>query len=369
ESLRVGQRLAPDSPRELGAREMSRESRDGREGRDLLGYALQATVRTGEGPPAPKGPEVNTAVIEGARRKTEPHVAIELSQTRARFVLSGGFVVPQGTELRARVDHYGHLVLWPGELTYRIAEPGALRALLGERRMDVAPLSRAEVRLGGDGARRLNLSTRRVDVSTRAAKGSLELATVRDAGDGAVLVCRFLLDLMNAPPSTAPCATDEIPLHAELRWTTQGALTFDVTSIVRRNDLAPADLAGPPASAAFESAAPTAESAELLVSRAELAAFRSGPVDVPQTAPRDAQAPLPETGLTLVNWTDELRLVWIDGVAVAWVGPGKRVTLASLVRGRYSLEWRTFLGDSWEPPVTVIAPGVSEVGVADVATR
>ncbi len=241
EALRIGRAPAPDSPRELAREPGVREAaHDNREARELVGYALQALLRTGEGPPAPKGAEVNIAAIEAAKRRAEARIAIEASQTRARFVFSGGFVLPQGTEVRARVDRYGHIVLWPGELTYRIAEPGVMRALLGERRMDVAPLSRAEVTPAGDGQRRLNLPTRRVDVSTRAAKGALELATVRDAGDGGVLVCRLLLDLMNAPPSTAPCVTDEMPLHAELRWTTQGALTFDVTSILRRSDLSPA---------------------------------------------------------------------------------------------------------------------------------
>jgi hypothetical protein len=296
-------------------------------------------------------------------------MAIDASQTRARFVLSGGFVLPQGTELRARVDRYGHLVLWPGESTYRVAEPGALRALLGERRLDVAPLSPAIVRAGGDGPRRLNMNTRRVEVSTRAAKATLELSSLRDAGDGGVLVCRMLLDLMSASPSTEMCTTDDMPLHAELRWTTQGALAFDVTSIVRRADLLALDLATPPSSTTFEAGSPPALAGEALVSKVDLAALRSAPVDVAPASARDAQPPPPETGLVVVNSSDELRVAWLDGVAVAWVAPGGREWLSSLVRGRYVLQWRTFLGDAWEPSRTISVPGSSDIGAPDAPAK
>jgi len=360
EPLRTDRALEPDLPRE-SAREVGGKDA-AREAKELAGYAFQAVVRTGEGPPAPKGAEVNAAGIEAARRKTEARVAIETSQTRARFVLSGGFVLPQGTELRARTDRYGHVVVWPGEASYRVAEPGALRSLLGERRLDVAPLSPATVTSAGEGGRRVNLRTRRVEVSTRAARATLELATVRDAGDGGVLICRMLLDLMSAPPSTRACGPDDVPVHAELRWTTQGSLLFDVLSIGRRVDLQPADLAAPPAAFAFTAAPPPPATGESLLSRADLAAFRSAPIDVPPPVVHDAQESPVEAGLLLLNSSDELRVGWLDGVAVAWVAPGGREWLPSLLRGRYVLQWRTFLGDSWGAPRTVAVPGSSDAG-------
>jgi hypothetical protein len=364
--LRGDTELAADvpheAPRETNAKEPARDAKE------LGGYSLLASLRTGEGPSGPKGAEVNLTAIEAARRKLEAHVLVEASQTRARFVLSGGFVLPQGAELRARSDRYGHLLLWPGEDTYRIVEPGALRALIGERRLDIAPLSQAEIAPQGEGARRLNMRTRRVDVTTRAAKATLELGTLRDAGEGGVLVCRLLLDLMSAHPAAAVCATDEVPLHAELRWTTQGSLVFDVTSMNRRLDLAIADLAAPPSSAAFAPGPPPLPAGEALLTKAELAAFRTGPVDTPPGVSKDAQAPNPEAGLLLVDSTDELRVAWLDGVPVAWVAPGGRQALPSLLRGRYVLQWRTFLGDAWDPPETIVVPGTHEVGGA-VANR
>ncbi|HEY6460370.1 MAG TPA: hypothetical protein VIY73_09470, partial [Polyangiaceae bacterium] len=359
EALRGDRSVPADAPREvreLGGKEPRADSRE------LAGYAMQAVLHAGEGPPAPKGPEVNALAIDAAKRKLEARIAIEASPTRARFVLSAGFVLPQGTELRSRVDRWGELLFLPDQGTYRVAEEGALRALLGERRLDVAPLSAAEIATPGEGARRLNLRTRRVDVTTRAAKATLELAAFAGIGDGGELVCRFLLDLVGAAPSTAACSTDEVPLHAELHWTTQGALFFDVTSIARRADLPVADLATPPPTASF-TAEPLPESAgETLLARNELASMRTAAVDVPPSGPRDAQPPPPDAGMVLVNAGDELRVAWLDGVPAAWVAPGARIALPSLLRGRYTVQWRTFLGDAWDAPQTVTVPGESITG-------
>jgi hypothetical protein len=307
---------------------------------------------------------VNVGAIETARRKTEPRIALTLSQSRARFVFSGGFVLPQGAELRARADSYGHLLLLPGEDTYRVVPPGALRALLGERRLDVAPVSHANTSVAGDGPRRAGVPTRRVEVSTRAAKATFELGTLRDAGEGGGLVCRWLLDLMSAAPSTNVCAGDEVPLHAELRWSTRGALVFDVVSLSRRIDLTQQDLAVPPAAAAFTPAPLPVPPSDVLLPRAELASLRTGPVDAPPAmTASDAQPPPPEAGLLLVNTTDELRVAWVDGFVAAWVAPGGRALLPSLVRGRYAVQWRTFLGDAWDAPETLLTPATDDAAL------
>jgi hypothetical protein len=207
----------------------------------------------------------------------------------------------------------------------------------------------------------VNLRTRRAEVSTRAAKATLELATLHDIDDGGVLVCRMLLDLMSASPSTQACETDEVPLHAELRWTTQGSLTFDVTSIIRRADLVAQDLEAPPASLAFVSSPPPGAPADELIPRTELAAFRTAPIEIPPPPGREHDD---SVGLTLINSTDQLRVAWIDGVPAAWVAPGARIALPTLLHGRYLLQWRTFLGDSWDPPATIVVPGMSEAGRA-----
>jgi hypothetical protein len=367
EPMRADRELATDVPRETGREPLAKDPL--RDPKELSGYEIGLVVHAGEGPAAAKGAELNAAAIEAARRKTEARITVEASQSRARFVFSGGFVVPPGTELRARVDRYGHLLFWPGEQSYRVVEPGALRALLGERRLDVAPESPVQVASVGDGARRLNRPTRRVELATRAGKATLDLGTFRDAGDGGTLVCRFLVDLMGGAPAGSPCASDELPLHAEIRWSTQGTLVIEAVGVWRRVDLSVADLAAPPPSTWFAMGAPPGSEGEVLLPRADLAAFRTAPVDVPPGRIADGGPPPPESGLFLANLGDVPRIAWIDGVAAAWVGPGGRVMLSSLLRGRYIFQWRTPLGDGWEPPQTVTAPGRVELPSPDVASR
>jgi hypothetical protein len=367
EPMRADREVSVDVLRETSREPLGKDPV--RDPKDLAGWEIDLVVHAGEGPPAAKAPEVNVAAIEAARHKTEARITVEASQSRARFVFSGGFVIPAGTELRARVDRYGHLLFWPGEQSYRVVEPGALRALLGERRLDVAPQSPVQATPAGDGARRLNYRTRRVELATRAGKATLELGTFRDAGDGGDLVCRFLLDLMGGAPAGSPCASDELPLHAEIRWSTQGSLVLDAVDVTARPHLAVADMAAPPPSTWFAMGPPPGAEGDVLLPRADVAAIHSAAVEVPPAPIAEGGAPPPESGLFLVNLGDVPRMAWIDGVAAAWVGPGGRIMLPSLLRGRYVFQWRTPLGDAWEPSQTVTAPGRVELPSPDVAPR
>ena len=331
--------------------------------KESAGWTLQAALRTGELPAAMKGPESNSAAIDAARKKTEPRLSIDLTYAHARIVLeSPGFTLPENTELRLRADYYGAIVLLPGAPVYRVAAPGTLRSLLGDRRIDVAPLAAADVNARGDGAHRLGYRTRKVEATNRAATATFEIAHVADVGEGGALVCRALLDLMNAPPSTVVCGTDDVPLHVELRWTSHGAITFDVTALAHRIDLTPQLLAAPPPTLAFALPALPFVSTQPLVTQAELAAFRTGPETPPAANPSHAE---PAPGLTLANSTDALRFAWLDGVPVAWLAPGARLALPTLDRGRYTLAWRTFLGDLIDPAQTINVPGASDLGATD----
>jgi hypothetical protein len=328
---------------------------------DAVVYTLLAVLRPSDTPPAPKGPEFNPSGVEAARKKTDPLLSIDFTPQRARIVLStAGFALPAGTELRARSDRYGHVVLDPDGATYRVAAPGVLRALLGERRLDVGPSSVAETEEVGDGAKRLGRATRKVLVTTRAAKAYFEVTHLPDAGEGGVLICRALLDLINAAPSTPLCGDGDVPLHVELHWTPPppsglprssrtGFMTFDGYALARRTDVAPASFEAPPSGARFEEGFPPL-SAEVVLKTTELAALR---------APGDAEV---DTPLTLVNSTDELRSLWLDGLPVAWLAPGAREVLRGLPRGHYMIQWRTFLADAIDPPQTVTLPATSDVG-------
>ncbi len=344
--------------------------------RDSAVYELVAVLRPSDVPGPPKGPEVSPAGLDAARRKTELRLTLDLAPTRARFVLDGGgFVLPEGTELRARVDRYGHFLVAPDGASYRVAEPGSLRALLGERRLDVAPLSVASLVSAGEGSKRLGRTTHKLEVVTRAATATFEIAKVADLGEGGTLLCRALLELMNAAPSTPLCGEGDVPLHAELRWTAlpqesrlsgrpqaMGSIAFDALSLVRRLDVVAVVFGAPPPSARFSDALDAAPSAVLLNPQ-ELAALRTGPVDTP--APGSHGALEAEPTLTLINSTDELRFAWLDGVPVAWVGPGASVIVHGLLRGHYTLEWRTFLGDALDPAQTIALPALSDLGGSD----
>jgi hypothetical protein len=318
--------------------------------RDGPAYSLTVALRFPEVPSVARG-ELSASAIEAARRKVEPSFAIDLTPQRARIVMHGkSLLLPESTELRMRNDVYGAILLEPGE-TYRVLMPGTMRALFNERRLDVAPLTPAELSLGGEGARRLGYRTRKVDVWTRAAKGAFEIARIQDGGDGGILLCRFLLDWMSAPPSTPLCSDGEVPLHAELRWSPRGAIVFDAVSVLRRLDVPAANLATPPALSRFSTDPLARVPGALFLTPAEVAALRPG-----------AEA----SKLTLLNATDEVRLAWVDGAPLGWVAPSGRLDVTSFPKAKVSVEWRTFLDDADKlPPQIVTLPGTTETGGSD----
>jgi hypothetical protein len=326
-------------------------------------WELDAVLRTADVPPAFRGPETAIVAVDAAKKKTEPRLAIDLTPSRMRMELANrAFPVPAGTELRARVDRYGHVVLLPGGHEYRVAAPGSLRSLFDDRRIDVDPLVAPAVVPRGDGAHRLGYPTRRVDVVSRVATGTFELARVDGLGEGGELVCRTLLDLMNAPPSTPVCGLDEAPLHVEIKWATKGSFVFDASELSRRAEALSSALAVPPAGYAFSLPALPPLPSDLLLDAPEVTAFRSAPTDVPQ-AP-DAGARTLATGLTLASQSDLTRVAYLDGVPVAWVSPGAHLAMPWLLRGRYGFEWRTFLGDAYDAPTTINVPSTQTAGAA-----
>lgn len=328
--------------------------------RETVGYTLSAVFKHGDPNGPPRAMEVNAAGLEAARKKTELRVAIDLSPSRMRMQLLGsGWVLAPDTELRARSDHYGHVVVWPGALTYRPLAPGALRALLGERRFDVAPMTAAEMTMKEEQGKRIGIRTRKVEVATRAAKATFEVGRLPDLGEGGILLCRALLDLMNAPPSSAVCTDGELPVRAELRWTARGSIGFELTGVLKKLDMPTASLLVPPTNAAFADSPLTVAGVQPTLTPAELTAFRTGPADV---------SPVPhgtDSALVVANPSDQLRILQLDGITVAWAAPGARDVLQGLHRGRYFVQWRTFLGESFDPPATQTVPGGTQPGAPD----
>lgn len=145
----------------------------------------------------------------------------------------------------------------------------------------------------------------------------------------------------------------------------QGGLAFDTMSIDRRSDIAATTMTAPPANVSFTQPALPEPTSQMLIEPGELAAFRTAPAsDVPAALP-DASVLLPPAGLVLVNASDEIRFAWLDGAPVAWLAPGARIVLPSLLRGRYGFAWRTFLGDAYDAPITITVPGAETAHAAD----
>lgn len=329
-------------------------------GKEGVGYTLSAVFRQADLIGPARANELNQAGLEAARRATELKLAIDFTASHMRLAFVGsGFVVPADTELRARSDRYGHVLVWPGGALYRPLAPGALRALIGERRLDVAPITSADVVPRDETGRRIGIHTHKVDVTTRAAQGTFEVGRLEGAAEGGVLLCRVLLDLMNAPPSTPLCALDELPVRAELKWTNRGSLVFELTGALKKTDMSVASMLVPPPNASYAAAPFPGAGVSPMLTAAELGALRLQEIDVPA---RPSEVPIPGDTLLVANSTLELRVLYLDGVPVAWAAPNSRGELHGLKRGKYVAQWRTFLGDAIEQPITQTVPGVAQVG-------
>ncbi|MBL8611671.1 MAG: hypothetical protein JNL38_30290 [Myxococcales bacterium] len=325
----------------------------------VAGWVLVGAFRPVDLAPAPRPAEASAISLEALRKKAEPRLTVEMAPSRARVVLGGaGFALPVDTELRSRADRVGHVLLLPGAASYRAVPPGALRALLNERRLDVAPASASEVVAQGDGPKRLGQKTRKVEVQTRAGRATFELVRAPEVGDGGALFARALLDLVSAPGAAAVGA-DEIPVRVEYKWTRRGGLVFEATSLVRKADLAVSALVAPPPQATFTTEPIPSAPVVPLLPPADLAQMRATPVDVP--VPPNVSS----TGLEVASGSDEALLLYLDAIPVAWVSPRARGEVLGPPRGRYQAQFRSFLGDMVAPPTPVTVPGRADIQLSD----
>jgi hypothetical protein len=286
-------------------------------------------------------------------------MAIELAPLgRMRVVFtSRGLPLRQGSEIRARTDHYGHVLVWPNNEGYRVLPVGAVRTLLGERRVDAIPLVRPLTSTKGEGARRLGYATKKWEIATRSGKMVLELARMTGAGESGALLCRFLSEIIALDPGTVPCGGDDVPLRAQFVWPRGGGVTFEAISVSEKTELSPSQLLVPPSGSEFTPGNAPPDAGGLFLTSEELAAFRTRPTEalpIPPGAPKD--------GLLLHNATDVARYVFLDSVPVAWVDPGRDQLVVGPPRGRYQLQWRTFLGEAGDAPLTVDLPARVSIG-------
>jgi hypothetical protein len=327
--------------------------RDTLSSKDLAGATVDAAFRWFDVPgPPPGGPVLNEG-LKKAREKTDLRLSIDLvAAGRMRIVLSSvAFALPLNSELRARADRYGHVLVWPDGAAYRLVTPGALRAMLAERRADVTALVAAKSRDLGRG-NLLGLPTTRTELVTRTGTVVIEQAEFGGLGGSGTLLCRSLVELVAAEPMTRACELGRLPLRAEYRWPNGGRLEFEVKAITRRQDFALGSLFVPPAGGVFKIGELPPQSDGVLLTRDDLAGLRSRAV-----APTKEAAPgAPGEGFTAVNTSDSMAYVLIDGIPVSWVRPHSEQYIIGTKPGVYTVSWRDFLGVDVEPPRAVELP-------------
>ncbi len=319
---------------------------------DQTGLVLEVKFKHRAVPSAPKSPEVSAAGIAEAAKATAPTSSVVLTAAgrfRWRFT-SPAMPLAFSTELRARFDRTGLIVMWPGGDRYRIIPPGALRTTLGERRVDVTPVVAGTIVARGAG-KRFDLPTRTITLESPHGKLKLELAQLSEAGLGGPLFCRALVEVMAIDPATPECKPDEVPVGASYDWQTGGGVEIEVAMLEKRTDLRGGDVMMPPPGAELVRDGLPEVADGVYLSQAELGNLRSKAIDIQ----RDPAAPI--EGFTAENGRDYLMVLWLDGVPVVAVPPLEKRLVLGPVRGRYVAQWRTFLGDHIDEPATVELPG------------
>jgi hypothetical protein len=336
--------------------------------REVNGATLEGVFRWRDVPAPPKSPEVSADGLREAQKLTALTWKIDLAEPgrmRVDFT-SRALPLPTHAEIRARSDRYGHLVFWPAAAEYRVIPPGALRTVIGERRVDVTPLAPGTIKPQGDG-KRLGVSTRKIELGSSLGTLKLELGKVPEVGEGGVLLCRLLVEIDGVDPKTPACQPGEVPLNAAYAWQEGGGITFEVTLLTKRTDVALNLMLAPPPSAAYQPTGLPAVPHGIFLSKDELAAIRTGPLPLPPVTDTTA----PGEGLLAVNHTDVLSYLLIDGVPVVAVPPASERYVIGPPRGRYVAEWRTFLGEKIAPPRPVELParlthgGAPDAGAPD----
>lgn len=332
--------------------------------REMQGLTLTAEWSWDGVPSSPPGPEVHAAGVKAARAATRHLWQIELLETgRLRVVFDApSFVVTKYTELRSRSDMYGHILVWPNSESYRIIPSGALRALLDERRVDVSPLMAGTAAKEQVGRPSFGFPTRTVVVATPWGKVELVQARTTNAGSGGALLCRLLLELVGTRPDSPVCEDGKVPVRASYTWKDGGKVDFEVSSLLIRPDFQSSMFLIPPARSTFTDVGLPPNATGIFLTREQMAAFRSRAADLPTLRTDPEAKGAPGEGFVAVNRTDALRFLLLDGVPVAWVpAHGEQYVIGSRV-GKYTAQWRSFLGMSVDDPFEVLVPARFALG-------
>ena len=311
---------------------------------ETTGFTLSARLRWLDSPSVPRVPEQNTEGLARARDAVGFDLVIDLAGGHMRFAFaSRAFTLPAGSELRARDDLYGHALLWPNRTTYTALPPGTLRSVLSQQRSDVVPLVRPRFSALSSGSL-FGYSTERVELGTPTGKLELEQARGPNSlpsttiwASGASL-CQLLIELVGASPVSSACRADLLPVRAVYTWPNGQHFAFEVVRLTRRTDFNPSAFSVPPSGAEFRQSELPPPPPIGMFSESELAELRLRPA-VRSDKP-DPSAP--KNGLLLVNHSEALRYITLDGVPVARLVAGSELTLVGLRAGKYQVGARDF---------------------------
>lgn len=333
-------------------------------GREAQGVTIAAEWQLPNPPPNHHVPETAQAGIDAARKLTRRLWTIDLTEYGRMRILfdSVSFPLTKYTELRARHDRYGHVLVWPAGDTYRVVPPGALRALLDERRIDVTPLMADRAKTAPSAGPRFGFPTSRAIIATATGKLQIDQAHVVNAGLGGQLLCRTLVELVGAEPASTTCTIGQVPVRAEYTWPDGATLVFEVATLNMRNDFPTGMLSVPPSGASFTSSGLPPNASGIFLTREQLVAFRSRAMENPHPRTDPEFRSAPGEGFVAVNETDALRFVLVDGVPVAWVAPHNRQYVIGPLNGRYQVQWRSFLGAYIGQPSVVEFPALFTLG-------
>jgi len=345
----------PEPPRPLREDEMlSAES----ELRAAPGLVLEARLRWLDAPP-PRSPEGNADALGRARDRNAFEVTVELSSLgRLRVKLSSkAFPFPPGTELRARDDRFGHILLWPGSEAYTPLPPGTLRATLAEHRVDVTPLSEPSVALGGSDSM-LGVATQKQRIETSVGKLELEQAVAPAAGAAGTLFCRLLVELLAVAPESSACRPEWVPLRANYTWASGERFELEATKLTRRPELSVDGLSVPPSGAGSRQGELPGPPFIALIDERDLGDFHNRALPPPAKPEPGA----PKLGLVFQNHGDSPLYLLVDGVPVVWLRADAEWLVSGLKQGRYTVQARNFFGAETTPPRLLELPARFTVG-------
>src|SRR4029079_17858278 len=100
-------------------------------------------------------------------------------------------------------------------------------------------------------------------------------------------------------------------------WQDGGGISWEATAMSRRTDFSPGDFVVPPAGAQYAPSGLPIAPGGVMLSREEIAAFRTGPLTLPPVTDPSA----PGEGFVAVNQTDVLLYLLLDGIPVALIPP------------------------------------------------